>query len=100
MLHCIAGSDIAEPEGQWWAVLSVMSISPIMFWFFLPYIRGEGTRATKYNIFECGADRLAGCCGGQSMSKEDKIGSAMLGEGILSVSESVSAGESSSTETL
>ena len=33
-------------------------MSPILFWLFLPFIRGEGSRETLYDIFVCDARRL------------------------------------------
>ena len=59
----------------------LMCGSPLSFWFFLPFIRGEGTRETKYDLFQCGPDRLAGVCGRASKPREVALGE--LGESIL-----------------
>jgi hypothetical protein len=37
---------------------AITLMSPILFWLFLPFIRGEGSRETLYDIFVCNARRL------------------------------------------
>lgn len=48
----------AEPEAEWITVQAITLMSPVLFWVFLPFIRGEGSKATLYDIFVCNARRL------------------------------------------
>lgn len=52
----------AEPEAEWFTVQAITLMSPVLFWVFLPFIRGEGSKATLYDIFVCNARRLYAAC--------------------------------------
>lgn len=77
----------------------LMCGSPLSFWFFLPFIRGEGTRETNYDLFQqCGPDRLGGVCGRASKAREEKLGE--LGESILDEPAAAAAATAADVETI
>ena len=75
-----AGSEIAQPQLQWWLILFLMCGSPLSFWFFLPFIRGEGSRETHYDLFACGSGRVAGLCGRAAKQKLGELDTGILGD--------------------
>ena len=67
--NLMPGADLYETgwhesarEG-WLVVTLVAMISPVLSWMILPFLRGEGSKETTYNLFNCGPDRFLGLCG-------------------------------------
>eukprot|EP01043_Picozoa_sp_COSAG02_P038356 COSAG02_NODE_2949_length_7680_cov_4.274238_6_plen_136_part_00 len=56
------GWEESASEG-WFVVMSVAMVSPVLSWMILPFLRGEGSKETNYDILICGPARWLGLCG-------------------------------------
>ena len=65
-----------ESAREGWIVVALVAmLSPVLSWLILPYLRGEGSKETSYNLFNCGPDRFLGVCGfGGPGQKEKPLG--------------------------
>jgi hypothetical protein len=86
--NLMPGADLYETGWQehagdaWLVMLLVSMTSPLLVWIMLPFLRGEGTSETYYDIFTCGPGRLAGICGlGGSQLLTDTLMSSDEGGG-------------------
>lgn len=59
----------------WFVVTIVAMLSPVLSWIILPFLRGEGSKETCYNLFICGPDRLLDLCGLGSSGDHGDLGS-------------------------
>ena len=66
---------MGDPVTEWTVVLVLSILSPLIAWAILPFLRGEGIMATKYDVFVCDAARLSGIVGkGGQDPMEDRSG--------------------------
>ncbi|KAL7533895.1 hypothetical protein ACHAXR_005511 [Thalassiosira sp. AJA248-18] len=53
-----------DPSTCWYILVIISVTSPVLAWFFLPFLRSRHTREDKYyGIFSMSVDRLVGMCG-------------------------------------
>ena len=60
-----------DARTAWLIVLLTSIASPIIAWMILPFLRGEGSKATNFDICKCDIARVSGLCGLGGPSAEE-----------------------------
>jgi hypothetical protein len=77
------GWEESASEG-WFVVMSVAMVSPVLSWMILPFLRGEGSKETNYDILICGPARWLGLCGQGGPSSGNPAAAAELSDALTS----------------